>query len=78
VLHEVIDLFGLTFRLPVRTYVVTERAVIIDPALLATGAVYIVEIEARLGHPQAAAGAPGPISLPYATSTAWSATFRIP
>ncbi|MDQ3364604.1 MAG: hypothetical protein M3680_04165 [Myxococcota bacterium] len=81
VLHRAGNLFGYTVLDTIRTYVVTERVAVIDPALLVPGATYFLEVESRLGYPAAATGDLGTIGFPatpYATSRAWSSSFRVP
>jgi hypothetical protein len=53
----------------------------IDPTLLQPGRTYVISVEAELGWPGAATGDLGASAFPaapYATSIAWSSTFRVP
>jgi hypothetical protein len=78
VLHEVTEFLTFTTRVPRRTYVVTDRAVVVDPSLLEPNKIYVIEIEAHAGAPGARDGEFGTYGLPYATGTGWSSTFRVP
>lgn len=63
-----------------RTYVTTARAVAIDPAELAPGGTYVVELDAYQAYPNAASGdfrTFGFPATPYASSTTWSGSFVV-
>jgi hypothetical protein len=78
VLHEAIELFTFTTRVPRRTYVVTRREVVVDPSLLQSGKIYVLEVEAHAGAPGVRNGEHGTFALPYAIGTGWSSTFSVP
>jgi hypothetical protein len=63
-----------------RSYVTTERSVAIDPADLAAGQTYVIELDAFQAYPNAAAGdfrTLGFPAAPYAESSTWSGSFEI-
>ncbi|MBA3820159.1 MAG: hypothetical protein H0X17_14790 [Deltaproteobacteria bacterium] len=80
VLTEVAEFLTFTIRVPRRTYVVTERTVLVDPNLLQPTKTYVIEVEAHAGAPNARRGEFGTHdpAAPYAIGSGWSSTFQVP
>lgn len=75
-LHRV-TMTGFTGLAPVRTYVVTDKKVEIDRALLQAGTRYVFELRATVGAPGAATGDFRQWTMPQSTSLLYSRTFVV-
>jgi hypothetical protein len=69
---------GTTLSLAtLRVYWTRTPSVSIDPLLFVPGQLYLFQLNARIGFPQASSGNYQPVSYPYGTSAGYSAVFQV-